>query len=559
MNHIRFILFLLPAVILSCGGPARPALKDIDSYIRERPDSAWTALQSLDTTTLHTQGDRAYYRLLMAMALDKNNIDDGSYVHEAASAADWYERHRDLRRRMLSHYYYGDQLYDGGNNTQAAIFFTLAAEEAETLQDWFYAGMAQRSLGDIALLVSDRPAQLEYYRQSTSSFIKADKPLHAAYAELEQAKALSANRMDRSADSMFLSSMEKGRGLKDTVLLADIFFQYARHCIHREPDSLIKAGALLDSAFNSYQRYPSSDDLSSLGLYYSMIGLTDKALDCIDAAFTQSENRRDSLAAIHARYYNNRNIGNVLDSFKDLETILEAVDSVARSPLKQEILKDQVSLYRKESRLQKYHKRLYQLVLVFSIVVFSLLIFLLSFWNKRLHLEKQLEIYRIKEELEAERIVSEELRNKLSFARYPALDMSLRIFEQLCKVYTMKTNDKEMVNELEYQLDQLRNSDNFKRELDQLMEQLDPGIVEYLAEQEGSLPMSQDEWQVLYYMVAGLPNAMIAALMGKKIGTTSMIMTRIRRHIYDADSSVQARLDHYLVTRSPGAKRGRRT
>lgn len=50
-------------------------LKDVESYISERPDSALAVLESMDRGELKSRRSEAHHALLHAMALDKNYID----------------------------------------------------------------------------------------------------------------------------------------------------------------------------------------------------------------------------------------------------------------------------------------------------------------------------------------------------------------------------------------------------------------------------------------------------------------------------------------------------
>ena len=74
---MKHLLYILPVIILtSCTAiDVRRTLNDVETYIAERPDSALSVLESIDTTSLTTKGLRAHHALLHAMALDKNYID----------------------------------------------------------------------------------------------------------------------------------------------------------------------------------------------------------------------------------------------------------------------------------------------------------------------------------------------------------------------------------------------------------------------------------------------------------------------------------------------------
>lgn len=71
-----FYTTLLLCLVTSCSiRDVRNQLKDVESYIAERPDSALAIIESIDSTVLRTKGLQAHHALLHAMALDKNYID----------------------------------------------------------------------------------------------------------------------------------------------------------------------------------------------------------------------------------------------------------------------------------------------------------------------------------------------------------------------------------------------------------------------------------------------------------------------------------------------------
>ena len=64
------------SIVFSCTSlDVNRTLKDVESYIMERPDSALSVLKSVDHALLNTKRQKAHHALLHAMALDKNYID----------------------------------------------------------------------------------------------------------------------------------------------------------------------------------------------------------------------------------------------------------------------------------------------------------------------------------------------------------------------------------------------------------------------------------------------------------------------------------------------------
>lgn len=62
-----FLLILVFGTISCTNRNTAEMLKDIESYIQERPDSALVEIQSIDTTSLNTRELRAKYSLLHAI------------------------------------------------------------------------------------------------------------------------------------------------------------------------------------------------------------------------------------------------------------------------------------------------------------------------------------------------------------------------------------------------------------------------------------------------------------------------------------------------------------
>ena len=59
------------SIICSCQGyGTRSLLKDVESFIQERPDSALVVLEGLDTSPFKQAAVKAQYSLLYSMALD---------------------------------------------------------------------------------------------------------------------------------------------------------------------------------------------------------------------------------------------------------------------------------------------------------------------------------------------------------------------------------------------------------------------------------------------------------------------------------------------------------
>ena len=178
--HISFFLLFLGLFCISCGRN----LADIESYIEERPDSAWTVLHEQDKPWALFPGRRAWYELLSAWSLERMGIDDGSLLDDMGHSAVWYEKHGSSRYWMLSQFFWGDQLFDSGDDTGAILRFRAAYDLAEARKDWLYAGRASMKMADILRLNSCGEA-LKVYSNAAMAFDRAEKADEAEKARYQ--------------------------------------------------------------------------------------------------------------------------------------------------------------------------------------------------------------------------------------------------------------------------------------------------------------------------------------------------------------------------------------
>ena len=137
----RTLLFIFLSLFLSGGCSSwrvNEILKDVESYIMERPDSALTVLDAMDRALLTTDRLKAHHALLHAMALDKNFVDvtDDSL---ASIAVEYYSKKGPDKYYARSLYYLGLSYYYAQDYKEAILEFTKAEKVAER-SDSLYLG-----------------------------------------------------------------------------------------------------------------------------------------------------------------------------------------------------------------------------------------------------------------------------------------------------------------------------------------------------------------------------------------------------------------------------------
>lgn len=129
-------------VLLSCSKTdleTERTLEDVASFIEERPDSALTILDTMDSFSLTTSALKARHSLLLAMARDKNYIDDTT-DSIIAPAVSWYRRHGSADEKLLMNYYRGRIAMNAGDYETAMRWFADGSRFSEKARNKVWSG-----------------------------------------------------------------------------------------------------------------------------------------------------------------------------------------------------------------------------------------------------------------------------------------------------------------------------------------------------------------------------------------------------------------------------------
>lgn len=220
--NVSFITLSLALFLFSsCANHQTAAtLNDIETYIKERPDSALATIRAIDTTSLKTPRLRAHYALLHAMALDKNWIDTTD-VNIVKPAVEYYDRHPSGIRRAKAWYYLGRIQQNGGNRPDASISFLRAEKYAEDSEDEAFKGLVYLAISTIYSQTHFHEEALKYAERSYTFFNEARDSVNANSALFCMAKELYNNGRYDEADSLYRLLIDGGRiydNLKSSLL-----------------------------------------------------------------------------------------------------------------------------------------------------------------------------------------------------------------------------------------------------------------------------------------------------------------------------------------------------
>lgn len=259
MKKHRAVIFITVTLILSaCGSHRmRSLLKDVESYIMERPDSALAVLESVDRAELKTQHDRAHHALLHAMALDKNyiDVDDDSL---ASIALEYYSKHGPKMYEARSLYYLGLAYYYQKDYPKAILEFTKAVDVASKC-DSLYWGMSLLASANTYSHTYNSPEGLSSLQKALHIYKGLKRQNSIDIVEFRLAQAYANIKEYDMADSLYNKLLDR---VQNENLRNDIIGSYAHmKMVKRKPEfqdalalynSLNEKGAVQYLTYDNY-------------------------------------------------------------------------------------------------------------------------------------------------------------------------------------------------------------------------------------------------------------------------------------------------------------------
>ncbi|MBO4945196.1 MAG: hypothetical protein J6C91_08070, partial [Muribaculaceae bacterium] len=186
---IILTLMVLCVVVAACGGSrgGGEQLDRADALIDTHPDSALRVLDSLSLNDLN-DAQQARYGLLYTKAASKNYtpLADNSLI---SVAVDYYAGRGDSLE-IQSLFYQGYHYSNNGPADSALLILSRAYEMAMPAHDYFYAGMSAREMSAVYRRLFMVDEGLDWAQTAKQMFIRASKPVHAAWIENNIADAL---------------------------------------------------------------------------------------------------------------------------------------------------------------------------------------------------------------------------------------------------------------------------------------------------------------------------------------------------------------------------------
>ena len=301
-----FVAAVAMWVTAGCGRRAVDLMDRADALLDDRPDSAKVLLAQINPDRFLCPGRRARYTVLATTGRERTNMFPGPSVKNyddtlLYNALDWYEKHPNRRPRdyMRALYYYGYRLFELKDSFSAIYYLTQAQQLAENLNDAFYSGMAYREIGAAYILSFNYPAAIENERKALEAFNSAGRPLHAASAKEEMARAYYYSGDYMQAQALCEQVCEV---YQDSILRAENLVILAVSMLRLSPDNADRSIQLINESV-SLGKPLWMDALGVLAEAYAIKGLykkTDDALKKLEQ-LANTEVRKNNL-----RFYQSR-------------------------------------------------------------------------------------------------------------------------------------------------------------------------------------------------------------------------------------------------------------
>lgn len=532
---MKKVIYIISLFLLCSCTPleVRNLLKDVDSYIMERPDSALSVLESVDRTLLKTERSRAHHALLHAMALDKNYID----VTEdsiARVAVDYYSRKGPEKSKARAYYYLGIAYYYQKDYDKAILEFTKAEKVAEKC-DSLYWGMT-------------KSAQAVSYGATYNNIevldclLKAEE-IYLGISDIKKVQSIKAklsiiyiSQFDFSkAEDLLLDLIKEEM---DESLKAQIYASYAYLKMvqpEREPEKSIE----FYERSLSHSGVMKNQDYWAYAFALSLVGRDEESKEITDdLALTDTTS-----SAPYWLYLINKYQGNTAEALSYLEESGFMDNEVVTTALNQSLSLAQRDYYESQTELaesQLRNRTLMMFSLMIGIAFIAMLIIVSIRKYLRIQKEEKERYIQYIDEISSQMKLLQQKADSLPVMKRKYLEFYKSKYENLrvlCDQYLQfeGRNDAEgkIYRQVVSMVDEIRNDSNDVAELENILNNDLDGIMSNL---RNEIKMKEIDYRVFSYLVIGFDATTISRILDTTVNIIYIRKSRIKHYIESSDA-----------------------
>ena len=372
----------------SCvGKEAKRIMDTADAVMWTRPDSALSALESIDTLSLKTKAQRARYSLLYTMALNRNWIDTTD-LHVIQPAADYYERHGSKDDKMRMYYYLGTIQHNAGNLEDAIANYVRSMECSSESDNLIFRGLIASAVSELYNQNQNYSAGLNYAKDALALFKQAGDSTRIWVTTGMLASIYGTMQDYEKSDSLYSEFFSLP--CRDSLLYARMLMNKALGCLWKpspEPELSVK---LFRKSIDEFNGNPTAGDYCAYAYAMDLLGNRVRA----DNIISQLEAQGCPLDEMDVWCYRiSRHRGEYEKAMSLLEESVRERDSIVLEAVNQSVALAQSGYYQSKSVLLEQDRRIRnqrQLIFVLSGVVI-LVCMLFIFLHKRKKWEQRME------------------------------------------------------------------------------------------------------------------------------------------------------------------------
>lgn len=544
MKRMINLIFLL--LLCSCTPlEVRNLLKDVDSYIMERPDSALTVLESVDRNLLKTEKSRAHHALLHAMALDKNYID----VTEdsiAQVAVDYYSRKGPEKSKARAYYYLGLAYYYQKDYDKAILEFTKAEKVAEEC-DSLYWGMTKDAQGHTYDITYNEIEVIKCFQKAYDIYIRLSDFDKARSIKFKLAQVYT-GRLEYEKAEILIDELLNDKDISDNLkLLAMSSSAYLKIVQpEREPEESIE----FYERCLSYSGAMKNQDYWAYAFALSLVGRNEESKEITDELVLTDT----TSSAPYWLYLINKYKGNTAEALSYLEESGFMDNEVVTTALNQSLSLAQRDYYESQTELAEYQVRnrtLMMLSLIIGIAFIAMLTIVSIRKYLRIQKEEKERYIQYIDEISSQMLLLQQKADSLPVIKRKYLELYKSKYENLrvlCDQYLQFEGRNDVEGKIYRQvismIDEIRNDSNDVAELENILNNDLDGIMSNL---RNEIKMKEIDYRVFSYLVIGFDATTISRLLDTTVNIIYIRKSRIKHYIESSDAMHKTQFMEMIV------------
>ena len=531
----RYLILLTTLFIISCTSRnVEKTLLDIESYIKERPDSALATLDSIDRDILITRKLRSHHALLYATALDKNyvNISDDSL---ALTALEWFEKHGDKKYKARSLYYLGLSHYYSKDYNRAIIELTKAEKIAET-SDSLYWGLIKSLQGSTYIRTYNSKEELKCIQKAYEIYSGLSEDNYMDISKYRLGRIYMNKGQYDKAEIIFEELLEREK-VSDYVI-GNTLCSYAYMKVIKQEDNARDILCMYEDAISRFgNKYMTIKDWWGYASLLDKVGRKEE----VDNLIKQLE-KIDSTSTKHYwKYFIAKNKGESDVALKYLEESCEADNKVITDVLSQSLAISQRDFYEAKSDISEYKIKIRTLLLIISVIISLIIIIILSIiisYKLRKYKEEKEKYIQYIEEIT--RQFNELTKDDIPSLKRKYLELYKSKFENLrvlCDNYFQfqgrDNAEKSMYSKVVSMVNEIKTDMQDRSKLEEMLDSDLNGIMTAI---RSEIKMKEIDYIIFSYLTIGFDATTISRLIDTTVNTVYIRKSRIKRHIEESSA-----------------------